>query len=412
MFELNERFLGPGPLAPGLELPTEEVVRPAFWVFGTNRVAIQRFEDHAGTNVTELAERLDLFGQLNLSDTNRIVVGIRPLDKERNSQREYTSIDFTNGVAVSGANLDIQTLFFEGDFGQIFPGFDPFDGRMLDWTFSVGRQPVFVQDGTLINANWLDAVSVSRNNLTFPGVANLRTTAMFAWHGIHRNDDLYDPTASLVGWFTEADLEWATASADLVYVDAGHTTGSAWFAAVSAARRYLVFGRDVNSTLHVLTSVPTGDPTPATGRGTLLFHEASRNTDCGDIVYCNLFAAIDRFSSAARSVQFGGPLMQTGILFASPVLGQYGSALNSQSANVLGGAIGRQWFLDKTRKQVILELGGRVPTDGSDTAAIALGARYQQAIGNRCLWILEGFVSKQSARDVGQGIRCELETKF
>ena len=62
-------------------------------------------------------------------------------------------------------NIVPETLFFEGDFGEIFPGLDPYDTKLLDYGFSVGRQPVLIQDGLLINANRLDAVTVTRNTL-------------------------------------------------------------------------------------------------------------------------------------------------------------------------------------------------------------------------------------------------------
>ena len=64
---------------------------------------------------------------------------------------------------------------------------------MLDYGFSIGRQPVLIQDGLLINADQLDAVTVTRNTLNGGDVLNFRTTGMFAWNQVHRNDDIYDP---------------------------------------------------------------------------------------------------------------------------------------------------------------------------------------------------------------------------
>src|SRR5262245_58620269 len=73
--EKNGLFLGPGFLSPGYELCTGAVWRPSLWVFGTNRFTVQHFEDHEGTNVDEVVNRLDLFSQLNLTGTERLLFG-------------------------------------------------------------------------------------------------------------------------------------------------------------------------------------------------------------------------------------------------------------------------------------------------------------------------------------------------
>src|SRR5262245_32489347 len=46
VFEKHDPFLGNGFLTPGIELPTWAVWRPSLWVFGTNRLAFQYFQDH------------------------------------------------------------------------------------------------------------------------------------------------------------------------------------------------------------------------------------------------------------------------------------------------------------------------------------------------------------------------------
>src|SRR5262245_42683690 len=121
LVERNGLFLGPGFLSPGIELPTGAVWRPSLWVFGANRFAFQYFQDHKTTNSLELVDRLDLFTQLNLTGTERLVFGVRPLDHEVSNQRRYTRYDFTARRFQDGVNFYPQTLFFEGDFGEIFP---------------------------------------------------------------------------------------------------------------------------------------------------------------------------------------------------------------------------------------------------------------------------------------------------
>ncbi|WP_230379703.1 hypothetical protein, partial [Microbacterium sp. ZXX196] len=73
--------------------------------------------------------------------------------------------EFREGQWLDGLNADIQTLFFEGDFGEIFPNLDPYDVHRYDIGFSIGRQPVSFQQGLLINEDMVDAVTVTRNTV-------------------------------------------------------------------------------------------------------------------------------------------------------------------------------------------------------------------------------------------------------
>jgi hypothetical protein len=415
LVELNDHFLSPGYLTEGIKLPTGEIVRPSLWIFGNEQFGYQFFDNRTTTkNASEFVERLDLFTQLNLSATERAFYAIRPFDKERYNKRIYTSYEFDRDTGVNGTNADIESLFFEGDFGEIFPNLDIYDTKMLDYGFSVGRQPLLIQDGLLINANQLDAVTVTRNTLNGHGNLNFRITGMYAWDRVHRNNDIYDPKASLFGLFTESDYQKSTINIDVVYVDSTPMTGSAFYAAASAIQRLELFDRNWNTSFHVLTSQPTNQQTSATGRGTLLFSQISLTPHgTADLIYATGFWAIDNYSSAARNPEVGGPLGQTGILFASPAFGRYGAPLNNQASDVAGGAIGYQILLDSTRKQLIFELGGRKDTNDVGQGAIGFGARYQQACGRHFIFLLDSFITKQEkVEDPGVGARAVLQIKF
>ena len=138
----GDRFLSPGPVDPGYKLPTGATWRPMFFAFGSMRSAVQTF--HQGPkDITEWANRLDLFGNLTLSGTERVLVGLRPFDHDG----QFSGYTFGRGSNKKGEwndalNLDPQTLFFEGDFGEIFPCLDPHDKRRLDYQLSIGRQPL------------------------------------------------------------------------------------------------------------------------------------------------------------------------------------------------------------------------------------------------------------------------------
>ena len=229
ILELNDLFLGPGFLNQGIETPTGAVWRPSVWVFGQYRTAFQYFDNRRASDpVVEWANRLDLFGQLNLTGTERVLVGIRPLDEERINRRFFTGYDFRDGKELDGWNGDLQTLFFEGDFGELFPRLDPYDSHLLDVGFSVGRMPILAQQGLLLNEDMIDAVTVTRNTLYGHGNLNLRATGFYAWDSITRNSPTkmpppneLDKSSQMVGLLTESDLYHSMVNLDVVYVHGG-----------------------------------------------------------------------------------------------------------------------------------------------------------------------------------------------
>ena len=410
LLEVGEPFLGTGPLGPEVELPTGAVWRPSLWVFGTHRMAAQTVDDGA-TRVSEWAHRLDLFANLKLSASDRLLIGLRPLDREN----RFTGVSFEpDGDFQDEFNAVVRTLFFEGDVGEIFSNLDVGDTRMLDIGFSVGRQAVLFQDGILINSGGLgnpDAVSLVRNNLQLPGTSNVRISVFYAWDNVYRDDNQLDRDAQLFGLFTETDFPATTIDLDLVYLEAGEDTGDALFAGIRGVQRIGPF----NTTLTLNASLPTERETPQTSRGTLLFSEISWTPPhTRDFLYLNTFWGIGEFSSAIRGPATGGPLGRTGILFAAVGLGRYGAALGNRADNAAGGSFGYQKFFDQTRKQLIVELGGRKHTNDQvdKSGAVAAGLRYQQAIGQHYIARVDAFGAVQEGRDPAYGARLEWLTKF
>ena len=232
LLELGSPFLGTGRIGHGFQLPGGAIWQPSFLLFGSLRTGVSLF-DGGSTRTTQWANRLDLFGNLYLSGTERLVFGLRPLD-ESGAQGSrvfsgYTSFSpdpadlggFNNGF---GFDWDTVThLFFEGDFGELFPDLDREDGSALDFGFSVGRQPIVFQEGLLIN-DFIDAVGITRNNLRPRGTANLRLTGLFGWNHINRNTpsadllirNLESDSAKLIGLLTETDWRFSTVAIDAI----------------------------------------------------------------------------------------------------------------------------------------------------------------------------------------------------
>ena len=414
LLEINERFLAAGELEQGFETPTGAIWRPSLWVFGTYRSAVGHRNNRRGRKFTEWANRLDLFSQLNLSGTERLLVGMRSLDKEHSNRRTFSGYDFQNGNNLDGVNADIQTLFFEGDFGEIFPNLDPYDQGVLDYGFSVGRQPMSFQQGLLINEDMIDSLTVTRNTLFGNGNLNARATGVFAWKEINRNNNMPDPNAKMVGLFTESDFEISTVNADIVYLDSETALGDMMAFGVSAIQRLKGFHNTYNTSFHVLGSFATGNETAASGDGLLLFSQLSWTPHHHeDLVYVNGFWAIDQFTSPSRGPLMGGPLGQTGILFASPGLGQFGAPLSNQSSDAYGGSIGYQLFYDSLiGQQVVVELGGRKDTNDINQGALGAAIRYQKRLDQHWIILVDGFATAREGEGVGPGARIELFAKF
>jgi hypothetical protein len=308
----------------------------------------------------------------------------------------------------NGFSADITTLFFEGDFGELFPDLDTRDVRHLDLGFSVGRQPLSYQEGMLID-DTIDAVGITRNTLLPRGGSDLQVTFLYGWHEIDRDDNREDD-GSLFGIFTALDLPISTVNVDFVYVLDDQNNDDGFYWAISSVQRIGHY----NTSLRVLGSEAVGDETAAVSSGHILFSEVSWTpawTD--DNVYVNAYAGLDNFASAARGPDAGGPLGRVGILFAALGLGRYAAPLGNRVDDSVGAAVGYQRFCDAAkRRQVIVELGGRHSTMSNGDGEIALGGRFQQALGRHTVVQVETFGALRESRDEGWGARCEVRFEF
>lgn len=397
-------FLGRGAIAPGFTTPTGAVWQPVFIAYGDFRTALQTFDGGSGSE-SEWANRLNLFGNLYLTPTERILIGFTPLLEEGT----FTGYNFNDDQTTNGFNESIQTFFFEGDFGELFPGLDGNDFGNLDYGFSIGRQRLVFQDGIMIN-DTIDAIGITRSSLFAFGSNAARITALFGLNEIHRDNNTRDRNAKIYALLTSADYDVWSFDLDFAYVDASSDTGGdGFYAGLSGTRR---FGY-LNTTLRVNTSHSLDTETAAISDGTLLFGQFSftpPHTD--DLVYLNTFWGIDEYASAARAPTAGGPLGQTGILFAAVGLGNYGAALGNRADNAVGAALGYQHYFPGYTRQIVFEAGGRTDTDGIGASATAIGTRYQHAFGQHTILVVDAFVGYQETVDETFGLRTEIRIKF
>lgn len=423
LIELGNPYLGTGRIKKGKRLPTGAVWQPTLIAFGTFRTAVQTFEHAARQGAenrsSEVAARLDLFLNLQLSGTERLVVGFRPLDTDGLFTRYAIDPRPPDGDRWQGEfDGDIETLYFEGDFGEIFPNVDKEDFGRSDIGFAIGRQPLLFQEGMLINDS-IDGAGFTRNTLLPKGTSNYRMTLFIGLDNVNRpglaGPNLEDRDSELYALLTSTDFRRSTVDADLAYVTGSDLTGDLAVLGVSAVQR---IGK-VNTSFRILASQAIDSETAFSTDGVLLFSEVSWTPHYTyDHIYFTAFLAADQYSPAARNASLGGPLGRAGISFAAVGLGSFGAPLDNTARDAAGGAVGYQKFYGPLkRRQLLTELGVRVGTASSEPSAAALTARYQMALGRRTVLVFDAFTAYHEglggrSDETRVGGRFELLLKF
>ncbi len=411
LFEAGNPYQGTGSFEHNLFLPGGAVFQPSLLVWGTYRSAWnETFDEEGRRDVSEWANRLDIFGEYRLSGTERLVVGLRPLDKDG----EFYGHDFKSGEGRSDVNGNIETLFFEGDFGELFPFLDPDDSRALDYGFSVGRQPLFFQDGVMLN-DVVDVVGVTRNSKRFWGFSNVRMTGLLGWNEINRGGGPEGDDATLIGFMVEADNYDRTIEADTVYTSGDNDSDGLYLGYGSTQR---IKGH--NTTFRANASMDMDDEgSLQVDDGLLLSAEISKTLHgSDDVLYINSFLGIDDYRSAAQGPASPGPLARTGILFAGSGIGTTGAPLGGASDDSVAVAVGGQKFFSGGRENVILEVGARYNYDAT-RSAIATGGRWQRAWGQHAVFAADAYTGWDDSGGANGGFdggfvggRFELLFKF
>lgn len=402
-------FLGTGDIFEGIEMPTGAVWQPVFILYGDYRSAVQTF-DNGAVDVTEWTNRLNLFGNMYFTPTERLLFQVRPLDQDG----RFTGVEFEgdNEGGFESFNGNIQTLFFEGDLGEIFPRWDLNDTKHFDIGFSIGRQPLNFQDGIILN-DFVDSIGVTRSSLFFLGSNATHITGYFGINELHRNIGVRDEDAYIYGLNVASDYDKSTYEFDLAYVDGDiETGGDGFFAGIGQTRR---FGH-WNSTFRVNNSWALDEETDAVSSGTLITHQLSKTAKRNhDIFYLNTFYGIDEYASAGRDPATGGPLGTIGILYAAPGLGQFSAPLGNRVGDNIGFSAGYQHFMADNEAQIIFEVGGRHAMEDDQQDSLGFMTRYQRAFGLHHILVVDAFVAGYDdplLADWGYGVRAEWRVKF
>jgi len=358
---------------------------------------------------------MDLFANLQLTGTERIVFGISPLhDGNRFTRYTFTPQQQRGGKSVLGA--PITTLFAEFELGELFPGLDPLDKSRFDIGFAVGRQLMEFQDGMLLN-DIMDSVGVVQNNINFLNTINTRVTGLFAWNDVNRGNNSRDTSAQLYGLFSSFDWPDTSIDFDVVFVASprqvvSNQFGNSVHAGIAATQRI----GGVSTVARLLGSWEfntNNSPTPQ--NGLLAYLETSTSFHGKPhIFYANGFVGVGRYASAARAGGTGGPLGRTGLLFSGLGLGNFNAPLNNRGQDSVGAAIGYQMFFKGITRQLAFELGGVKDIGGGNkTSGFGIGTRYSHKLFRRVISQSDAYLVKNDAvTGIAYGIRTEIRVLF
>ena len=418
IYEGGDLFLGVGDLYEGFETPWGAVWQPQLWIFGTMRSSVHMYDNSsANSTASEWANRLDLYANIQLTGTEKFIIGIRPLDKNEPSKFSRVAFNDNRGDGRSEFNGDIRTMFFEGDLGSLFPRLDPEGTSWLDYGFSVGRQLLQFQEGIMLNDE-VDAIALIRNNIHLPGIPGLRSSFVWGWNDLGRSDAERDDRANMFGLFNSADTQKTYWNLDLVYVTDEDAVGDSYHIGLSAIQRIGFY----STAFRINTSIAEEDDNAEVGTGTLYSAEFSftpKRSD--DIVYLNAYFASGKFTQVGREPVVGGPLGALGILFASPSIGNFGSEMISFANDVAGFAMGYQAFWNHHRTNLTLELATRIDTSdkgcittgrGKRCDDIAIGFEFRQRLAQRIQLQVDSHYNVQEKRSDGYGLRTEILYQF
>ncbi len=409
IYEGGDPFLGVGDLYEGFETPWGAVWQPQLWVFGTMRSSLQMFENaSSNSTASEWANRLDLYANVQLTGTEKFIIGARPLDRNLPTQFSRVSFNDNRGSGQSEFNMDIRTMFFEGDLVSLFPKLDPAGTKPLDFGFSVGRQLLQFQEGIMLNDE-IDAIGLVRNNIHLPGIPSLRSSFVWGWNEVGRSNAGRHDAANMFGLFNSADMQDLSWNLDMVYVADKDAVGDSFHVGFSTIQRIGVY----STAFRINSSIADGEDNAKAGTGTLFSAETSFTPEkSDDIVYFNAFVAAGNFTQVGREAIVGGPLGALGILFASPSLGNFGSELNSFTDDMAGFATGYQAFWNHHRTSLTFELAGRKDTSGERFDDIAVGFEFRQRLAQRIQLQVDTHYTVQEKRSDGYGLRTEILYQF
>lgn len=414
LLELGRPWYQLGQLSEGYDwFGKHNTISPQFLVYGDYRSAVASNSAN-GDNRSLIASELNLDIDLKLTGTERFHAFVSPLDDGVRNTRYL--LDDDKFESEFDANIDFG--YFEGDLGSIVGGF--IDETMpFDMPFAIGVMPLLLQNGVWMEDAFLGVAATipARNSPRF-NISNMDTTFFAGYDKISSDAFPGDDSAARmygVATFVEAmngyfEIDYAFLD-DRTFDDRSyHNFGFGY------SRRY---GRLVSNSTRVIVNAGQSNATgPNTADGVLLLSENSLITGAPSslVPYFNLFAGFDRPQSAARAVQAGGVLKNTGILFETDGMTDY-PTLDPTANDTYGGALGINLIADDFSQQLVLEMAmlgvmGNEATRNAPGEQLGVGFRYQLPLTNAIIFRADGMYGFLDDQPDVRGLRFELRQKW
>ncbi|MDZ7749280.1 MAG: hypothetical protein U5K43_11010 [Halofilum sp. (in: g-proteobacteria)] len=428
LMELGYPMYSAGAIGAGHNLiGRKNLVRPQFLLFGDWRTAVGRNTDDGGEDFSRAATRLNLNANLNITGTERLFALFRPLeDDDGNFTRHVFDRTDANGqelddVSEVETSAEPVTLFFEGDMGRIWGGLSD-EYNDLELPFSVGRIPLFVQNGI-----WLDdafdgfAFALPALNSPALDISNMDIAFYAGFNEINTNaipNSVRDASLFAVAAFIERRPAYWELDYGYVQDDGDDGVDSSYHnVSVAWSRR---FGAWLSHSTRVIGNFGQDEDGAGnnTADGGLLLLENSLITSKPYtlVPYLNVFYGDGTPQALAQTA--GQALQNTGINFEEDAITGF-PALDDTGRNAYGGALGIEYLFNLNR-QIVVEVAGlsRHGEDSDRDDEFAVGVRFQQPFAQQWIFRADAVVGEKVPGGSGtvaedfSSVRAELRVKF
>ncbi|MEC9344888.1 MAG: hypothetical protein VYB54_01600 [Pseudomonadota bacterium] len=393
--------------------PTQFAVQ----AFGDWRTAIA-FNDFGGNELGQIATRLNIDIDMKITSTERLHAFIRPIDSGANFTRcELFGNDKDEGCELE-SDLNLETLFFEGDFGAIASGLTG-DYYKTDRPFTFGLVPLFFQNGLWMDdAIWGGAFAFPALNSPAFDISNMDFTIFAGFDEITNNGivDANGQTAAhnvnIYGGQLFIEMQSGYIETGLAYLDADNAKlgdQDIWSFAFAWSARF----RDIASySVRYFLSEQDNQVGQNNGTGMAVLLETSWNTHKPYtlIPYANMWFGLNRPQPAGNAE---GLLVNTGINFETDALTGF-PFLDDTAADTFGGAIGVQYLFDLDQQLVFEAASVQKYGNQSNIAGdqYAFGVRWQLPVSQAWILRADAMYGIRNNDDDISGVRFEVRRKF
>jgi len=424
LIELGREIYTAGPFQPSSTfLGEKNPVIPHLYVYGDLQTVVG-YADNGAASIGQVAARLNLDVDFQITSTERIHAFLRPLDQNN----KFTRCEFAGNTDDDGCeeeiNGNLETLFFEGDVGPIMQGLTG-EYNQIDLPFAVGFTPLLLQNGI-----WLEDAAIG-GAITLPSrhssaldISNMDVTAFMFLDKVdslafrdrfgavaQHNVDVYGITAFIErgGGYWELGYGYSDGDGFLDQFSYHNAT-------IAYSRRYYNL---VSNSVRVIgnfgQSPDAGVSKTADGVVFLVENSLIVNEPATLVPYLNVFAGFNRPQGLGQQAR--GILKNTGINFETDAITQF-PKLDDSANDTWGGALGIS-YLFNLDQQIVAEVAtnqimgdpGEIGRPAFDDE-YAIGLRYQIPVSSTWIVRADAMYGWREGVDDLAGVRMELKRKF